>query len=64
MPSQLINDLLDVLDQLAGGIHAGFRPAHARGLIYSGTFIPSPAAAALTKAPHATHSSTPVTPRN
>ena len=63
MASTLSNDLLDVLDKLAGGVHAGFRPAHARGMMYSGTFTPSPEAAKLTRAPHANRPSTPVTVR-
>jgi catalase len=63
MPSTLAADLLDVLDALAGGVHPGFRPAHARGMMYSGTFAPAPGAAELTRAPHATRPSTPVTVR-
>jgi catalase len=63
MPSQLITDLLAVLDKLSGGVHAGFRPAHAHGVMYSGTFAPAPDAAKLTKAPHANHPSTPITVR-
>ena len=63
MPSKLITDLLAVLDDLSGGVHAGFRPAHAHGTMYSGTFTPSPEAAKLTKAPHATRPTTPVTVR-
>lgn len=63
MASQLIGDLLDVLDKLSGGVHPGFRPAHAKGTMYAGTFTPDPAAAALTRAPHATRASTPVTVR-
>ena len=63
MPTELSHDLLAVLDQLAGGVHAGFRPAHARGQMYSGTFTPSPDAAKLTCAPHATRPSTPITVR-
>jgi catalase len=63
MPSALITDLLNVLDKLAGGVHAGFRPAHAKGLMYSGTFTPSPGAAKLTRAPHAARPSTPITVR-
>ena len=63
MASQLITDLLDVLDQLSGGVHPGFRPAHARGVMYSGTFTPTPAAVELTGAPHAARPSTPVTVR-
>ena len=63
MSSALVTDLLDVLDQLAGGIHAGFRPAHAKGLMCAGTFHPSREAAGLTRAPHASRPSTPVTVR-
>ncbi len=63
MSSTLISDLLDALDSLAGGVHPGFRPVHARGTMYSGTFIPSPDAAKLTRAPHAARPSTPVTVR-
>jgi catalase len=63
MSSSLITDLLDNLDKRAGGVHAGFRPAHARGTMYSGTFTPSPDAAKLTRAPHAARPSTPITAR-
>ena len=63
MASTLITDLLDTLDQLAGGVHPGFRPVHARGVMYSGTFTPSPDAVKLTRAPHAARPSTPVTVR-
>src|SRR5512133_798502 len=45
------------------GLHPGFRPAHAKGLMCLGTFTPSPGAAKLTRAPHATRPSTPVTMR-
>jgi catalase len=37
MPSKLASDLLDALDQLSGGVHPGFRPVHARGVMYSGS---------------------------
>jgi catalase len=63
MAAALITDLLDGLDKLAGGVHPGFRPVHARGTMYSGTFTPSPEAAKLTRAPHATRPSTPITVR-
>ncbi|HEX3656980.1 MAG TPA: catalase family peroxidase [Pirellulales bacterium] len=63
MASALISNLLDVLDQLAGGVHPGFRPVHARGVMYCGTFTPSPGAAKLTRAPHADRPSTPITVR-
>ena len=63
MPTDLTVKLLDALDAATGGIHAGFRPAHARGVMVAGTFAPAPAAASLTRAPHATRPSTPVTVR-
>ncbi len=63
MATTLSTDLLSVLDRLSGGIHPGFRPAHARGTMYAGTFTPAPAAEDLTRAPHATRPSTPVTVR-
>jgi catalase len=63
MPSALITDLLTTLDRLSGGIHAGFRPVHARGAMVAGTFTPAPEAANLTRAPHAARPSTPVTVR-
>src|SRR4029077_819389 len=59
----LSQQLLDVLDVLSGGVHPGSRPAHAKGLMCSGTFTPSPEAAKLTRAPNATRPSTPVTVR-
>jgi catalase len=58
----LAQQLLDTLDALFG-LHPGFRPAHAKGLMCMGTFTPSPEAAGLTRAPHANTSSTPVTVR-
>src|SRR6266850_3717736 len=62
-PPTLITDLLAVLDELSGGVHAGFRPAHAKGLMCAGKFIPSREAAELTRAPHAARPSTAVTVR-
>ncbi len=58
----LAQQLLDALDTLSG-LHPGFRPAHAKGLMCSGTFTPSAEAAKLTRAPHALRPSTPVTVR-
>src|ERR1700732_1556362 len=63
MSSALTTDLLGPLDELSGGIHSGFRPAHAKGLMCIGTFSPSVEAAGLTRAPHANRPSTPVTVR-
>ena len=45
------------------GLHPGFRPAHARGTLVTGTFTPSPEAKELSKAPHLLRESTPVTVR-
>ncbi len=58
----LAQQLLDALDTLSG-LHPGFRPAHAKGMMCSGFFTPSPEAAQLTRAPHASRRSTPVTVR-
>ena len=58
----LAQQLLDALDVLFG-LHSGFRPAHAKGLMCTGEFTPSPEAAKLTRAPHASRPSTPVTVR-
>lgn len=58
----LANDLLPQFDLLFG-LHPGFRPAHAKGLMLTGTFKPAPTAQSLTRAPHALRESTPVTAR-
>jgi catalase len=63
MSSDLAGKILGVLDQLSGGVHPGFRPVHAKGIVLSGTFVPSPDAARLTRALHASRPSTPVTVR-
>jgi catalase len=55
-------DLLKQFDAIFG-LHPGFRPAHAKGSMLTGTFTPAPGAATLTRAPHITRSSTPVTAR-
>jgi catalase len=49
----LSHDLLQAFDNVNGGQHAGFRPAHAKGVMFTGVFRPSPEAASLTRAPHA-----------
>src|SRR5689334_3666605 len=58
----LAQQLLDALDALSG-VHPGFRPAHAKGLMCSGTFAPSREAVTLTRAAHASRATTPVTVR-
>jgi catalase len=37
------------------GLHPGFRPAHAKGLLLSGSFTPAPSAPDLTRAAHLSH---------
>jgi catalase len=59
---QLANDLLAQLDALFG-VHPGFRAAHAKGVMLSGTFTPSPEANSLSRAPHLTRDSVPITVR-
>jgi catalase len=58
----LAEDLLKQFEALFGP-HPGFRPAHAKGLMLTGTFTPAADAPKLTRAPHATRASTPVTVR-
>lgn len=58
----LANELLQQFDTLFG-LHPGFRPAHAKGLMLTGTFTPGAEAASLTRAPHVQRASTPVTAR-
>jgi catalase len=55
--------VIEAFDKVNGGIHAGFRPGHAKGILLTGVFTPSPEAASLTRAPHLPRSSTPVTVR-
>ena len=58
----LSQDLLKQFDTLFG-LHPGFRAAHARGTMLAGTFTPDPEAASLSRAPHITRASVPVTAR-
>jgi len=59
---QLANDLLAQFDTIFG-LHPGFRPAHAKGVLLSGSFTPAREAERLTRAPHITRASTPVSAR-
>jgi catalase len=59
---QLANDLLQQIDTIFG-LHPGLRPVHAKGVLLTGVFSPSSEAASLTRAPHASRESTPVTLR-
>jgi catalase len=58
----LANDLLQQFDKMFG-LHPGYRAAHAKGTMLTGHFTPSSAARQLTRAPHVTRESTPVTAR-
>jgi len=58
----LSNDVLQQFQTIFGQ-HPGFRPAHAKGILLTGTFAPTPSAATLSRAPHFSRASTPVTVR-
>jgi catalase len=59
-PKSLPQHIADDFITLAGGLHPGYRINHAKGLVLTGTFTPSPGATALSRAPHLTAASTPV----
>jgi catalase len=59
----LSRDVLKGFEKVDGGIHPGFRPAHAKGILLSGIFTPSSEASTLATAPHMNRHSTPVTVR-
>jgi catalase len=56
LPQHIADDFI----ALAGGVHPGYRIAHAKGIVLTGTFTPSPGAASLSRAPFLTAASTPV----
>src|ERR1700677_821987 len=58
----LSQELLKKFD-LVFGLHPGFRPAHAKGIMLNGTFTPTAEAASLSKAPHLNRPSSPATVR-
>lgn len=60
-PAKSVNEeLVDTLETLAGGRHAGYRSNHAKGIVVSGTFMPATNAATLSKAAHLQKTSVPV----
>jgi catalase len=59
---KLSHEILDAFDKLFG-LHPGFRPVHAKGVMCSGTFTPSPDAAKLTRASHVQRQSVPIVVR-
>jgi catalase len=59
----LSREVIAAFDKANGGIHPGFRPAHAKGILLRGGFTPAPEGASLTRAPHLHRDSMPVTVR-
>ena len=59
----VVEQIVDVMTKLAQGPHKGYRANHAKGIVATGTFTPSPAAASLSKAAHLQQTETPVTVR-
>jgi catalase len=59
VPQHIADDFI----ALAGGVHPGYRIAHAKGIVVTGTFTPSPGATSLSRAAHLKDASTPVIAR-
>lgn len=59
----LPQQIADVMVQLNGGIHTGFRFAHAKGLVLTGTFTPAKGARSISRAAHLGGGTVPVTVR-
>ncbi|KAF3920377.1 Catalase-3 [Dactylellina cionopaga] len=69
MPLSTSEQVNETAQKLVDGLHGafgefpGYRPAHAKGTLVTGTFTPTAEAAGLSKAQHFTEPSTPVTIR-
>jgi catalase len=61
--ASLPQQIADVVVQLNGGIHTGFRFMHAKGTVVSGSFTPTAQAGTLSRAAHFTGRAVPVTVR-
>ena len=48
----LPQQIADVMVQLNGGVHPGFRFAHAKGMVLTGTFTPAKGAESISRAAH------------
>jgi len=57
----LANDIIEEMQKMFGK-HAGLRPAHAKGMLLTGTFTPTADGATITKADHFNKFSNPSTP--
>jgi catalase len=61
--ASLPQQIADVVVQLNGGVHTGFRFMHAKGIVTSGTFTPTAEAKTLSRAAHFNGPPVPVTVR-
>jgi catalase len=61
--ASLPQQIADAMVQLNGGIHTGFRFAHAKGIVTSGSFTPTAEAKSLSRAVHFSGPAVPVTVR-
>jgi catalase len=59
----LPQQIAEAMVQANGGLHPGFRFAHAKGLVLTGTFTPAPTAASVSRAAHLRGPAVPVTVR-
>lgn len=58
----LPEEIVDALNTLFG-LHRGYRPVHAKGIVCAGTFTPAATAASISRAPHFQGGAVPVTVR-
>lgn len=56
-------EVIEAFDKVNGGVHPGFRPAHAKGILLAGAFTPAANVASLSNAPHLERPSTPISVR-
>jgi catalase len=61
--ASLPQQIADLMIQLGGGVHTGFRINHAKGIVVSGSFTPTTQAKALSRAAHFSGPRVPVTVR-
>lgn len=61
--TSLPQQIADVMVQVNGGLHPGFRFAHAKGVVLTGTFTPSNGARSISRAAHLRSAAVPVTAR-
>jgi catalase len=59
----LPQQIADVMVQVNGGLHPGFRFAHAKGMVLTGTFTPAKGAQSVSRAAHLKGATVPVTVR-